>query len=110
MTGDRGPGGRSRRRGAARPEAAFEIAAVLRLLMVLPWLVAGRDDEAISAVRRNLVAVREAFLKLGWVLVAERDFVRLRKSPPVRRDAWAAYGPKPLTCSWFFLLDRKSVV
>lgn len=41
---------------------------------------------------------------LGWVLVTDRDFVRLCKSPPVRRDAWAAGGPGPLTCSWFFLL------
>lgn len=86
------------------PEAAFETAAVLRLLMWKPWLIAGRDDDAIGAVRRNLAAIRDAVGKLGWVLIAERDFVRLRKSPPTRRDAWAAHGPKPLTCVWFFLL------
>ncbi len=85
-------------------EAAAETAIVLRLLMVQPWLVAGRDDGAIATVRRNESAVREALGRLGWVLIVERDFVRLRKSPPVRRDAWAAAGPNPLTCSWFFLL------
>jgi uncharacterized protein (TIGR02678 family) len=41
---------------------------------------------------------------LGWVLVVERDFIRLRKSPPVRRHAFAADGPTPLQASWFFLL------
>ncbi|MBO4161223.1 TIGR02678 family protein [Micromonospora antibiotica] len=93
-----------RQRRAAEPETAAETAAVLRLLMVQPWLVAGRDDTAIATVRRNEEAVREVLGRLGWVLVVDRDFVRLRKSPPVRRDAWAADGPGPLTCSWFFLL------
>jgi uncharacterized protein (TIGR02678 family) len=37
-------------------------------------------------------------------LVVERDLIRLRKSPPVRREAWAADGPTPLQASWFFLL------
>lgn len=91
-----------RRRWA--PEASAETAAVLRLLSVRPWLVSGRDDEAIAAVRRNLPGVREALSRLGWVLVVERDLVRLRKSPPVRRAAWAADGPTPLQASWFFLL------
>ncbi|MEV4813306.1 TIGR02678 family protein [Micromonospora avicenniae] len=86
------------------PEVGFEIAAVLRRLMVQPWLISGRDDEAIGAVRRNEEKVRDPIGKLGWVLIVERDFVRLRKSPPQRRHAWAATGPKPLTCSWFFLL------
>ncbi len=86
------------------PEASAETAAALRLLSVKPWLIAGRDDDGIAAVRRNLPAIREALARLGWGLVAERGFVRLRKSPPVRREAWAADGPTPLQASWFFLL------
>lgn len=86
------------------PEASAETAAALRLLAVRSWLIAGRDDEGIAAVRRNLPAIREALARLGWGLVAERGFVRLRKSPPVRREAWAADGPMPLQASWFFLL------
>ena len=77
---------------------------MLRLLMVRPWLVGGRDDEAIVAVKRNLAAIREAFGRLGWVVVVERDLVRLRKSPPPRRADWAASAPSPLQASWFFLL------
>jgi uncharacterized protein (TIGR02678 family) len=69
-----------------------------------PWLVMGRDDEAIAAVRRNLPAIRETLARLGWVLIVERDFIRLRKSPPVRRHAWSADAPLPLHASWFFLL------
>lgn len=94
---------RARRRRWA-PEASAETAAVLRLLAVRTWLVSGRDDEAIAAVRRNLPSVRDALSRLGWVLVVERDLVRLRKSPPARRAAWAADGPTPLQASWFFLL------
>src|SRR5712692_6580193 len=97
-------GERHRSRRAWAPEADGETAAALRLLAVRPWLVAGRDEEAIAAVRRNLPAVREAIARLGWVLVVERDLIRLRKSPPVRRSAWAADGPSPLISSWFFLL------
>src|SRR3954468_3174701 len=88
-----------RERRTIAPEAAAETATVLRLLMVQPWLVAGRDDAAIATVRRNEEAVREVLSRLGWVLVVDRDFVRLRKSAPVRRDAWAAAGPSPRTCS-----------
>lgn len=86
------------------PEASAETAAALRLLAVRPWLIAGRDDDGIAAVRRNLPVIREALARLGWGLVAERGFVRLRKSPPVRREAWATDGPTPLQASWFFLL------
>lgn len=86
------------------PEATHEIAAVLRRLCVRPWLVAERDDELIAAVKRNQAAIQEVFVRLGWVLVVERDLVRLRKSPPVRRQAWAATGPTPREASWFFLL------
>lgn len=86
------------------PEASTETAAVLRRLVVRPWLIAGRDDADIAAVRRNLEAVRETLARLGWLLVIERDFIRLRKSPPVRRDAWAVGGPTPQQASWFFLL------
>ncbi len=102
--GDAGTQRRSRGRRAWSIEAGAEVAAVLRLLAARPWLVAGRDDEAIAAVRRNADAVRDAFARLGWVLVVERDLVRLRKSPPPRRDAWAATAPSAATCSWFFLL------
>jgi uncharacterized protein (TIGR02678 family) len=86
------------------PEASAETAAALRRLAVSPWLIAGRDDEIMAAIRRNLPAIRETLARLGWVLVAERDFIRLRKSPPVRREAWSAEGPTPLQASWFFLL------
>lgn len=95
-------GGRNRR--AWSVEADAEVSTTLRTLAAKPWLVAGRDDETIAAVRRNLDAVRDTLSRLGWVLVVERDLVRLRKSPPVRRDAWAATAPPPATCSWFFLL------
>jgi hypothetical protein len=104
MTGAATAGARAWRQRTGRPEAAAETAAVLRLLMVRPWLIAGRDDGAIATVRRNEAAVRDVLGRLGWVLVVERDFVRLRKSPPVRRYAWAAGGPSPLASSWFFLL------
>ena len=93
-----------RQRKAWTPEADDETAAVLRRLAVKPWLVGGRDDEQLAAVRRNEAAVRSVLNRLGWVLVVERDLVRLRKSPPPRSVAWAAGGPAPLTCSWFFLL------
>lgn len=86
------------------PESAHEIAAVLRRLCVSPWLVGGRDDEWIAAVRRSQAAVQDVIARLGWVLVVERDLVRLRKSPPVRREAWAAGGPSPREASWFFII------
>jgi len=86
------------------PEGGIEAAEMLRLLAFRPWLVASRDDEAIAKVRRNLPEIRSAVGRLGWALVVERDLVRLRKSGPVRREAWAASAPSPLTCTWFFLL------
>ncbi len=98
---------RGRRRSGKRawsPELDDEVSALLRLLAVRPWLVADRDDNEIAAVRRNLTAMRDTFGRLGWVLHADRELVRLRKSPPPRRQAWAAQGPNPLTCAWFFLL------
>jgi uncharacterized protein (TIGR02678 family) len=95
-------GGRVRRAWA--PEAGDEVAAVLRRLVLTPWLRAGRDDDAMAAVRRNETAVRDALGRLGWVLIVERGLVRLRKGPPVRPQAWASTGPTPSTCSWFFLL------
>ncbi|MEW2050800.1 DUF2398 family protein [Streptomyces sp. NPDC005476] len=93
-----------RRRRAWHPEADAETAALLRHLAAHPWLVGGRDDELIAAVRRNEPALRSAVARLGWVLVVERDLVRLRKSPPPRPQAWAPQGPTPAACSWFFLL------
>jgi uncharacterized protein (TIGR02678 family) len=77
---------------------------MLRLLMLRPWLVAGRDDEAIAKVRRNVTEIRAALARLGWALVVERDLVRLRKSAPVRLTAWAASAPTRAACTWFFLL------
>lgn len=104
---EKGPGERAdtvpTRRKRWHPEASAETAAALRRLAVSPWLIAGRDDETIGAVRRNLPAIREALARLGWVLVVERDFVRLRKSPPMRRHGSSA-GPTPLQASWFFLI------
>lgn len=77
---------------------------MLRLLMVRPWLVAGRDDDAIAKVKRNAEALRYVLGRLGWVLVVERDLVRLRKTPPARREAHVAAGPNQRTWEWFFLL------
>ena len=93
-----------RRRKAWRPEADSEAAALLRHLAATSWLVGGRDDELIAAVRRNEAALRSAVARLGWVLVIERDLVRLRKSAPPRPAVWALQGPSPAACSWFFLL------
>jgi uncharacterized protein (TIGR02678 family) len=93
-----------RRRRAWAPEADSETAAVLRRIAVTPWLVGERDDALIAAVRRNEPAIRDTLARLGWVVVIERDLVRLRKSPPPRPVDWAADGPAPLVCSWFFLL------
>ncbi len=94
----------ARRQRRWLPEESVETAAALRTLAANPWLVAGRHDEKIAAVRRNLGTIRETLSRLGWVLVVERDFVRLRKSPPLRRGAWAAEAPTPAQATWFFLL------
>jgi len=96
------PGPRSRRAWA--PDADAETAGLLRQLALTPWLLGGRHDEQIGAVRRNETAIRAALARLGWVLVVERDLVRLRKSAPPRPGQWAKLGPSPLVCSWFFLL------
>lgn len=89
---------------AIAPDAESEVAAALRLLMRQAWLVAGRDDDGVAAVRRNLEALRSVFARLGWALVVERDLARLVKSPPARLADWAAHAPPPLACSWVFLL------
>lgn len=94
----------SRRRRAWRPEADAEAASLLRRLAATPWLVGGRDDELIAAARRNESALRSAVARLGWILVIERNLVRLRKSVPPRPAVWARQGPSPAACSWFFLL------
>lgn len=104
---DMGAGGNETapvRRKAWAPEAGSETAATLRTLALQPWLLRGRDDDAIAAVRRNESAIREALSRLGWVLIVERDLVRLRKSPPDRPEATVTGGPTALTCTWFFLL------
>ncbi|MGW4937315.1 DUF2398 family protein [Streptomyces sp. NPDC004166] len=93
-----------RRRRAWRPEADAEVAALLRRLTATCWLIGGRHDELIAAVRRNEHALRSAVARLGWVLIIERDLVRLRKSPPPRPRTWADQGPNSAACSWFFLL------
>ncbi|MCP2342993.1 TIGR02678 family protein [Actinomadura rupiterrae] len=80
------------------------MAALLRVLAARPWLVSGRDDALISAVRRNEGRLRTVYGRLGWVLFVSRDLVRLRKSPPPRRDSWAARAPNSLVCAWFFVL------
>jgi uncharacterized protein (TIGR02678 family) len=86
------------------PEGGAEAAAALRLLARQPWLLAGRDDEAITAVRENMTAIEGTLARLGWSLAAERDTIRLRKSPPPRRSGWESQAPPPLACTWFFLL------
>lgn len=86
------------------PESGLEVASALRLLMVKPWLVAGRDDDAIAKVRLNADAIRDALARLGWVLVVERDLVRLRKTPPSRRDGHAVLGQNRRAYQWLFLL------
>ena len=93
-----------RRRKAWRPEADAETGALLRHLNANCWLVAGRDDDLIADARRNEDALRSAYGRLGWPIVIDRDLVRLRKSPPPRPADYAADGPTPLVCSWFFLL------
>lgn len=102
-TTDPDPTSRPRSRAWA-PEANAEAADVARTLMVRPWLLAGRDDDAIAKVKRNATALRALFARLGWKLTVEAKTVRLHKSPPPRPQAWAADGPPPAACSWFFLL------
>jgi uncharacterized protein (TIGR02678 family) len=94
----------ARPRRAWSPEGGVEAAEMLRLLALRPWLITGRDDDAMAKVRQNLPEITSALGRLGWALVVERDLIRLRKSPPVRRDAWAALAPSRLACTWFFLL------
>src|SRR6266516_627947 len=86
------------------PEGGAETAEMMRLLARQPWLLPGRDDDAMAKVRQNLTDIASALGRLGWPLAVERDLIRLRKPPPVRRGAWAAMAPPPLTCTWFFLL------
>lgn len=81
-----------------------EVATCLRALMRQPWLVAGRDDELLAVARRNLTALRSVLGRLGWTVVAERDLIRVVKSPPPRPADWATRAPSPLACSWVFLL------
>jgi uncharacterized protein (TIGR02678 family) len=81
-----------------------EIAAAARLLAANCWLIPGRDDAAIATVRQHLPVLREVFGRLRWNLHADNHLVRLRKSPPRRREAFADSGRSPLACSWFFLL------
>ena len=91
-----------RRRRVWAPDSDATVAHALRRLCVQPWVVAGRDDDLIATVRRHAVQMQEIFARVGWVLVVERDLVRLRKGPPVRRG-WAS-GMSALTPVWFFLL------
>lgn len=86
------------------PEAGQEVAWILRYVCAQPWLLRGRDDDAMAAVRRNREVIEQTLGGLGWGLVVERDMVRLRKSPPTRRDAGSTFGLRARTCSWFFVL------
>lgn len=90
------------RRRAWAPDAHEEVALALRRLSVRPWAIAGRDDELLAIARRHSSALQEVFARLGWVLVIERDLVRLRKTPPVRRG-WNDHLPAGAPM-WFFLL------
>jgi uncharacterized protein (TIGR02678 family) len=95
-----------RRSKSWTPEVGLEVADVLRLLMVRPWLYAWRDDDDIAKIRRNRDAIVDVFSRLGWVLIVDRDFVRLQKTAPAR-SAILAQGPdapSALSCQWFFLL------
>lgn len=94
----------NRGRRAWQPEASVEVAAALRLLMLRPWLVAGRDDDAIATIRLNADDVRAAFSRLGWTIVIERDVVRLMKSPPPRPQSLTCAVPSRRACQWYFLL------
>jgi len=96
------PSGRGR--PAWAPEAEVEVAGLLRVLMTKPWLFAGRDDDAISKVKLHVDDLRDVFGRLGWVLVVERDLVRLRKTPPRVRDAAGPADPPARVAQWFFLL------
>jgi uncharacterized protein (TIGR02678 family) len=98
----------SPQRRAWSPEGGSETAEMLRLLARQPWLLTGRDDDAIAKVRQNQPDITSALGRLGWPLAVERDFIRLGKSPPVRCGAWTALAPSPLTCTWFFLLVAAS--
>ncbi|MEA4945710.1 MAG: DUF2398 family protein [Propionicimonas sp.] len=89
---------------AIAADSEAEVASVLRVLMRQPWLVAGRDDDLITVARRNLAGLRSVLSRLGWTLIAERELVRLVKSPPPRPEDWAVGAPSPLACSWVFLL------
>lgn len=97
----RAPG---RGRPAWAPEAEVEVAGLLRMLMTRPWLFAGRDDDAIAKVKLHVEELRDVFGRLGWVLVVERDLVRLRKTPPLRRAVPGPASPTPRVAQWFFLL------
>lgn len=93
-----------RRRKSWSADLEDEVSNLRRLLTRQPWLVAGRDDAEIAAVRRNHDQLRATFVRLGWQLVVDKDLVRLLKSPPPRPATWAIDGPNSQTCTWFFLL------
>ena len=57
-----------------------------------------RDKKPFSNLDGRAVWLRSA------ELFVSRDLVRLRKSPPPRRDSWAARAPNSLVCAWFFVL------
>lgn len=92
------------RRKSWSADLEHEVSNLRRLLTRQPWLVAGRDDTEIAAVRRNQDQLRATFARLGWQLVVDKDLVRLLKSPPPRPQTWAVDGPNAATCTWFFLL------
>ena len=79
-----------------------EIAAVLRALVVQPWLIAGRDDAMIRIARRHQNKIAGVVADLGWTLKTGDTFIRLIKAPPMRAELAPAHDPS--TVVWFFLL------
>ncbi|GCD19279.1 hypothetical protein CTKZ_08410 [Cellulomonas algicola] len=84
------------------PNASMEIAAVLRRLMLNPWLVAGRDDEQIATIRRHEKVIKDTFSRLGWQITIARDFVRLRKTAPPAH--LSSSGLRAAAHTWMFLI------
>lgn len=55
----------ARPRRAWSPEGGVEAAEMLRLLALRPWLIAGRDDDAMAKIRQNLPEITSALAALA---------------------------------------------